>query len=53
VLAKAVQAAGLEWDASQAHSAIYDAEQTARLFCTIVNRWKDLTAAEAGRPSRL
>jgi ribonuclease T len=53
VLAKAVQAAGLEWDSSQAHSAIYDAEQTARLFCTIVNRWADLTAAETGRHEAL
>lgn len=45
VLAKAVQAAGIEWDTGQAHSAIYDAEQTARLFCAIVNRWADLVAA--------
>jgi len=42
VLAKAMQAAGLEWDSRDAHSAIYDAEQTARLFCTIVNRWDDM-----------
>lgn len=40
VLAKAAQAAGLGWDNNAAHSAIYDAEQTARLFCTIVNRWR-------------
>jgi ribonuclease T len=43
VLAKAAQAAGLEWDSAQAHSAIYDTEQTARLFCTIINRWQQLT----------
>ncbi|HPA02396.1 MAG TPA: ribonuclease T [Chiayiivirga sp.] len=43
VLAKAVDAAGLSWDARQAHSAIYDAEITAALFCTIVNRWRTLT----------
>ncbi|MCF7979770.1 MAG: ribonuclease T [Chromatiaceae bacterium] len=43
VLAKAAQAAGLGWDNSAAHSAIYDAEQTARLFCTIVNRWRAAT----------
>jgi ribonuclease T len=49
VLAKAVQAAGIPWDNSQAHSAIYDAEQTALLFCAIVNRWADLVDAEAGR----
>jgi ribonuclease T len=41
VLARAVQLAGLEWDERQAHSALYDAERTARLFCTIVNRWHD------------
>lgn len=42
VLARAVKAAGLEFDAEQAHSAKYDAEVTAQLFCTIVNRWKEL-----------
>jgi ribonuclease T len=49
VLAKAAQAAGIPWDNEQAHSAIYDAEQTALLFCAIVNRWADLEEAEAGR----
>jgi ribonuclease T len=39
VLARAVQAAGLEWDASEAHAARYDAERTAELFCSIVNQW--------------
>lgn len=39
VLARAVQAAGLRWENEQAHSAIYDAEITAALFCGIVNRW--------------
>lgn len=43
VLARAVQAAGLDWDESQAHSAKYDTVKTAELFCTIVNRWKILT----------
>jgi len=43
VLSRAVQAAGLEWNESEAHSAIYDTEKTAALFCTIVNRWKILT----------
>jgi len=42
VLSRAVQAAGLEWDNSQAHSAVYDAERTAALFCTVVNLWMDL-----------
>ncbi len=39
VLARAVRAAGLEWDTRDAHSAIYDAERTAELFCRIVNLW--------------
>lgn len=42
VLARAVQAAGLEWDQSEAHSARYDTERTAQLFCTIVNRWREV-----------
>lgn len=42
VLARAMQAAGLEWDGKQAHSAIYDAEGTADLFCAIVNRWDNI-----------
>lgn len=42
VLARALQAAGIEWDAAQAHSAVYDAERTAELFCIIVNRWQSL-----------
>jgi len=39
VLARGIAAAGIYWDAREAHSAIYDAEKTAELFCTIVNRW--------------
>lgn len=42
VLARAVQAAGLEWDQSEAHSARYDTERTAELFCAVVNRWREL-----------
>lgn len=42
VLSRAAQAAGLSWDTAEAHSAIYDAEQTAELFCRIVNLWADL-----------
>ncbi len=37
VLARSVKSAGMEWDTSEAHSAIYDAEMTAMLFCKIVN----------------
>lgn len=46
VLAKAVQAAGLEWNSREAHSAIYDAERTADLFCRIVNRWDAMVVSE-------
>ena len=42
VLSRAVEAAGIEWDGRDAHSAIYDAEKTADLFCAIVNRWAEL-----------
>jgi len=42
VLARALQAAGIEWRAEEAHSAVYDAERTAELFCRIVNAWPRL-----------
>jgi ribonuclease T len=42
VLAKACQAADIEFNNQDAHSALYDATKTAELFCTIVNRWKAL-----------
>jgi ribonuclease T len=42
VLAKACKAAGIDFDSTQAHSALYDTEQTATLFCELVNRWKRL-----------
>lgn len=47
VLSKAVTAAGLDFDSHEAHSAVYDTERTAQLFCIIVNRWKSLL--DAGR----
>lgn len=39
VLAKALKTAGMGWDGKEAHSAVYDAEKTADLFCEIVNLW--------------
>jgi len=39
VLSRAVEAAGFSWDEKEAHSARYDAEKTAELFCAVVNRW--------------
>ena len=43
VLARTVMAAGIDWNADEAHSAIYDTEKTAQLFCLIVNRWQELS----------
>jgi ribonuclease T len=40
VLSRAVTAAGFEWNDEHAHSALYDAQMTARLFCTVVNRFR-------------
>ena len=42
VLAKACGAAQIEFNNRDAHSALYDTIKTAELFCTIVNRWKEL-----------
>ena len=42
VLVKACREAGIPFDQSEAHSALYDAERTAELFCYIVNRYKSL-----------
>ena len=47
VLAKAAAAAGIDWNSAHAHSAIYDAEQTADLFCTIVNTWNERVGVPA------
>ncbi len=46
VLSKAVLAAGLPFDSREAHSAVYDTERTAELFCNIVNRWRQLELFE-------
>jgi ribonuclease T len=55
VLGRAVAAAGFEWDDEQAHSALYDAEMTAKLFCSVVNRFRQVygprpLAADAAAP---
>lgn len=42
VLARACEAAGIPFDSDEAHSAKYDCEKTADLFCHIVNRWQEL-----------
>lgn len=42
VLATACKTAGIPFDSHQAHSALYDTQQTALLFCELINRWKKL-----------
>lgn len=39
VLSKALIAAKLGYDSKEAHSAVYDTHQTAKLFCKMVNDW--------------
>jgi len=50
VLSRAVQAAGFDWNANEAHSAVYDAERTALIFCDIVNRWKAMSDCVRAQP---
>lgn len=45
VLSRAVNAAGLEFDEGSAHSAAYDAEITADVFCEVVNRFRPVFEA--------
>ena len=42
VLAKSCGLAGIDFDGKEAHSAKYDTEKTAELFCRIVNKWRHL-----------
>ncbi len=42
VLSRACEAAGIPFDAEEAHSARYDTMKTAELFCLIVNSWKEM-----------
>lgn len=51
VLARAVAAAGDSWDEANAHSAAYDAEKTADLFCEILNRVEKIYRASANSVS--
>ena len=50
VLARALEAAALPYDAREAHSAIYDAERTADLFCLLVNRMRPVYETFTGAP---
>lgn len=42
VLAKACLAAKIDFNNNEAHTALYDTEKTAELFCYIVNKWQAL-----------
>ena len=42
VLSRACAVAGIEFSDEAAHSAEYDSDKTADLFCSIVNRWREL-----------
>jgi ribonuclease T len=42
VLVKACQAADISFDQKEAHSALYDTQRTAELFCFIVNKYRAL-----------
>ncbi|GAD01673.1 ribonuclease T [Agarivorans albus MKT 106] len=52
VLAKACKEAGLEFSNEEAHSALYDAQKTASLFCLIVNKWKNLGGWPLPKPDQ-
>ena len=45
VLARAAKAAGMPFDEDAAHSAAYDAEITADVFCEIINRFRPVFEA--------
>ena len=49
VLARACEAADIEFSNDEAHSARYDAEKTAELFCTIINHWQQIGGWKPGK----
>lgn len=53
VLAKALHAAGIPWNAEEAHSALYDAQRTAELFCAICNKFGAVGLAAGGHGSEV
>ncbi len=48
VLARMAEAAEVAWDNEAAHSALYDTEETAKLFCKMVNEWDQLSGRFEG-----
>lgn len=53
VLAKACTVAGFGWDSGSAHSASYDAEKSADIFCQISNRLRDSYREAEGKARAL
>jgi ribonuclease T len=49
VLKRALDVAGIGYDSGEAHSAIYDAERTADLFCLLINQVRPVYEAFAAR----
>lgn len=48
VLARMAEAAEMKWNHEAAHSALYDTEETAKLFCKMVNEWDALSGRFEG-----
>jgi ribonuclease T len=53
VLSRAVLASGLSWERDSAHSARYDAERTADLFCDVCNQFRPIYDAARSRIAAL
>ena len=53
VLSRAVVASGLTWERDSAHSARYDADRTADLFCDVCNQFRPIFAAARARIAQL
>ena len=53
VLSRAVIASGLSWERDSAHSARYDAEHTADLFCDVCNQFRPIYDAARSRIAAL
>lgn len=52
VLARACKAAGLDFDGKDAHSALYDTQKTAELFCYILNHYPMLSNMMHAEPTK-
>jgi ribonuclease T len=53
VLSRAALAAGLDWESESAHSATYDAERTADIFCAICNQFRPIFESARSRLATL